>query len=73
MTQVAFLLHRCRRIELLIKIYFIYANLLLENLARRYTFAVYLFFIGSFIHETLANNVYLDILRGIEVENFREK
>ena len=73
MTQVVFLFHRYRRIELLVKIFFIYAHLLLEDLARRYTFPVDLTFIGSFIHETLTNNVYLSILRGIEVENVREE
>ena len=53
--------------------HFIYANLLLENLARRCTFPVYLFFIDSFIHETLTNSVFLGILKGIEIENFRER
>ena len=48
-----------------------YANLLLEGLSCRYTFPVYLNIIGSFIHETLTSNVYLDILRGTEVENVK--
>ena len=50
-----------------------YANLLLEGLSRRCTFLVELNFIVLFIHETLTNNVYLGILRGIEVENVREE
>jgi len=56
------------------KIFFMYANLLLEGLSRRYTFPVDvdLNFIGLFIHETLTSNVYLDILKGIEVENVRK-
>ena len=57
----------------MVKIFFMYATLLLEGLSRRYTFPVDLNFIGSFIHETLTSNVYLDILRGIEVENVREE
>ena len=44
----------------MVKLFFIYAHLLSEGLARRYTFPVDLFFIGSFIHETLTNNVYLE-------------
>ena len=57
----------------MVKIFFIYVNLLLEGLSRSYTFPVDLNFIGSFIHETLTSNVYLGILRGIEVEKRREK
>ena len=57
----------------MVKIFFMYANLLLEGLSRRYTFPVGLNFIGSFIHETLTSSVYLDILRSIEVENVREE
>ena len=57
----------------MVKIFFMYAKLLLEGLSRRYTFPVDLNFIGSFIHETLTSNVYLDILRGIEVENVRDE
>ena len=47
----------------MVKMFFMYANLLLEGLSRRYTFPVVLNFIGSFIHETLTSNVYLGILR----------
>ena len=57
----------------MVKLFFICAHLLLEGLARRYTFPVDLIFIGSIIHETLTNNVYLGISRGIKVENGREE
>ena len=57
----------------MVKIFFMYANLLLEGLSRRYAFPVDLNFIGSFIHETLTSNLYLGILKGIEVENVREE
>ena len=57
----------------MVKISIMYANLLLEGLSRRYTSPVDLNFIGSFIHETLTSNVYLGILRGIEVERREEK
>ena len=57
----------------MVKIFFMYENLLLEGLSRRYTFPVDLNFIGSFIHETLTSTVYLGILSGIEVENVREE
>ena len=57
----------------MVKIFFMYANLLLQALSRRYTFPVDSNFIGSFIQETLTSSVYLDILRGIEVENVREE
>ena len=56
----------------MLKIFFMYANLFLEGLSRRYTFPIDLNVIGSFIHEILASNLYLGILRGIEVENVRE-
>ena len=51
----------------MVKIFFMYANLLLEGLSRRCTFPVDLNFIGSFIHEILTSNAYFGILRGIEV------
>ena len=57
----------------MVKIFCMYANLLLEGLSRRYTFPVDLNFIGSFIHETFTSNVYLGILSGIKVENAREE
>ena len=58
---------------LLFTIFYIYADLLLKQSLRRYIFPVYLFSIGSYLHETLSNNVYFAIIMSIRVDRERQR